>query len=315
MLFWSRDAREAREYVQNVLPNLSEAMDDSTTALDDLRFRAQRALRARLADGDVGTVEGVLRQAEANLDACRRVLPVLEEYVRSGRLDHAVFRELKPLLLHEDEDPSSVSFSTAPEAVRWLADRALEFAQYVRDTQIPWLEQAMEQVRDSASEADKAVEEAERARKDALDRLGQIRAVHPQISLVYSEQIAQEMEELYGQMQDAVKRRVYREVQEAADRVKRAAETAVASAEEALEFLRDPETKLQEGQAFLDRLAERYRLAGLELPDAFFASREALQAAGEEVRSREPDWTEAMRLYSEASGLAGEAASLLEEGR
>lgn len=289
MLFRRREDREAAEYVRDLIPELTEAMDSSAASLQDLRFRADRALRPRLAEGDVQTVQSVLDQAEANLDACRRVLPALEEYVRSCRLDHGVFRELKPLLLREGEEPSTVSFDNARDAVRWLVDRSLEFARYVRDVQIPWLEQAMEQVRDTAGEADRAVAEAEKARSEAVARLSQVQANHPQIKLVYSEQIAEEMEELYTQMQECVSRRVYAEVIDVADRVRRAAEAVVASADEALEFLREPEAKLQEGQAFLDRLAERYRLARLELPDVYYASREALDAAADQVRSLEPD--------------------------
>ncbi|MGB9880390.1 MAG: hypothetical protein ACPLRM_06475, partial [Anaerolineae bacterium] len=120
MLFWNREAREARRFIAEILDDIVSDLDDCTTALNDLRFRAGTVLRPRLAQGDVQKIETVIQQAEENLNACRKTLPLLQEFVRSGRLSREGFRSVKPLLLHEDEDTRRISFDTAPQAARWL---------------------------------------------------------------------------------------------------------------------------------------------------------------------------------------------------
>ncbi|MGC8833719.1 MAG: hypothetical protein ACP5R4_06655, partial [Armatimonadota bacterium] len=237
-----------------------------------------------------------------------------QEFVRSGRLSREGFRSDKPLLLHEDEDTRRISFDTAPQAARWLAERTLEFARYVKETQIPWLEEALNYVRESASSSDELVEEAESARQEALRHLHELQNRHPQLRFAFSEKAAEEMEQLWNQLQEALKRRVYTEIQDLAARIKQSAEAVIGSADEALAFYRDPDEKLMEGRAFLDRLEQEYRLAELELPEVFFESRRVLETAASEAKSPEPNWEEAMRLYNLASGLAQEAAALLEEG-
>jgi RNAse (barnase) inhibitor barstar len=314
MLFWNREAREARQFITETLDDIVSVLDECTAALNDLRFRADTVLRPRLAQGDIQKVETVIQQAEENLNACRKTLPLLQEFARSGRLSHEGFRSVKPLLLHEDEDSRQVSFDTAPQAARWLAERALEFARYVKETQIPWLEEALNYVRESASSSDELVEEANSARQEALQHLRELQSRHPQLRFSFSEELAEEMEQLWDQLQDALKRRVYSEIQDIAGRVKQTAEAVTGSAEEALAFYRDPNEKLMEGRAFLDRLEQEYRRAELELPEVFFESRRALENAAIEAKSPEPNWDEAMRLYNIASGLAQEAAALLEEG-
>jgi hypothetical protein len=314
MLFWNRQAREAREFARQVRAELVDVLEQCTGAVEDARFRADKALGGRLAEGDVQEVQRVLRAAEDNLDACRRALAMLEEYERSGDVEPTEFSSLKPLLLHEDEDARDVFFDTAPEVVRWVGGRALEFGRYVRDTQVPWLEEALGTVRDAAASTDDIVAQAEQRRQEALDLLKQIGSEHPQVSLAYSEDAAASMEELYQELQAAKQRRVYAEVQDAAQRLGEAAEAVINSAEEAVAFYRDPQEKVMEGRAFLDRLEEEYRRQRLELPEVFYEAQRTLEEARREAAQPQPNWDEAIRLYNHASGLAAEAADLLEEG-
>lgn len=313
MLFGNRRAKEAERTLAEVKPQLVSILNDVGSRFSDVKFRAERVLEGQLSSEDRRQLTEAVEATDANLDACRDALQAIETYQRTRDLRPSVFRDLKTRFLTDREDPDEAVFDTSHEAIQWIATRALEFAEYLRDKQIAWFERSLEEAQDAIDEASTQTTEAETRRAEAKQELLNAQAEMPHVRFIYAEQKLRQLEDRWAEFEHLQRQNVHADSAGFADELEAMAQEVLDAVREARELVADPEAKFAEARDFMDELRMRFRSSGRRLPAEAAEAEEALMEARAEAGRPQPDWSEAIRHYNRASGLAAAAVRFLPE--
>lgn len=313
MFFGNRKAKEAERTLADVKPQLVALLSEVGDEFEGVKFRAERVLEGELTEYDREQIAEATRGIEENLDACRHALYAIQSYERSKELDVKDFRHLKKQLLMEDDDPDEIAFDTSHEAIQWVATRALRFAEYVRDTQLPWFRRSLGEAQDALESSVVDLETAAARRSEARGSLTDAEARYPSVDFVYARQRLEELEERWLELERIRERNQHADTAAYAQALDDLALEVMNCVRETEQFLEDPRMKFAEAQEFMDELRSRLTRAAIAVPQEYREAEETLTECRAEAAKPQVDWTEAARLYSRASALAAQAAAYLPE--
>src|SRR5207253_274060 len=138
---------------------------------------------AFLASGDTAQLNHVIQSARESLAACEAALPILEQFEENFSLAPAFERVARPFLA-EDESPEELQFTSDHEAIHWLAERILAYAQHVDTQLLPWLKSALGEVRQWIVKRQEVEDQAPARAAAARKRLEEVRAAHPGVQWI-----------------------------------------------------------------------------------------------------------------------------------
>ncbi|HEY3281539.1 MAG TPA: hypothetical protein VGN26_04645 [Armatimonadota bacterium] len=313
-MFWgNRQAREAQETLEDVKPRLVSVLSDAGSEFQTVRFRAERVLEGELTAEDRRQLSEAVESTDANLDACRHALSVIQNYERTKDVPVNDFRHLKQQFLTQEDDPEDITFDSPHDAIQWIANRALEFAEYVRDTQLAWFRKSLGEAQDALDTETTETGEAEEARKQAQEMLEQAKQQMPQVRFTHAEQQMRELEDAWVEFQQLSRQKLHSDTAEMAQELGGLAQQVIDAVQETQEFVQDPQGKHLEAKEFLDELRTRLQQGGGGMPTEVGEAEEALTESRAEMQKPSPDLSEAARLYSRASTLAAQAVGYLPE--
>jgi hypothetical protein len=243
-----------------------------------------------------------------SLEACEAGLPVLEQFEENFSLAPA-FDRVARRFLAEDESPEALSFYSDYEAIQWLAERVVAYAQHVDTQLLPWLKNALGEVRQWIVKRQELEDQAPARVAAARQRLEEVRAAHPEIQWIRAASRLGQVEVALQAMEAARKSQHHKGVVDEASVAVAAADGVERTLEEGLGLLQDSSTRLLEAEDMLTQLGIFYAQRNMAQPALIQQAQQLLQQARERLAQQPPNWTEAILAYNQASELYDIAAS------
>jgi hypothetical protein len=302
------EQREMRRVLKGVLEEARPLVEKARAAFNDVQLEMEGTTRAFLAAGDTAQLNRVISDVGKILEACEEALPVLEQFEENFSLAPA-FDRVTRRFLAEDESPETLQFISDYEAIHWLADRVLAYAQHVDAQLLPWLNSALSEVRNwivkRQEVEDRGPERVEAARR----RLESARAAYPEVQWIRAANRLAEAEDALKAMEEARRVQHHKGIVDAAQRAIASADGVERSIEEGLGLMKDGQTRLLEAEDMLTQLGVFYAQRNMAQPEPMHQARQLLQQAREKLGQQPPNWTEAILAYNQASELYEIAAS------
>jgi hypothetical protein len=264
--------------------------------------------RAFLASGDTAQLNRVINDVGEILAACEEGLPILEQFEENFSLAPA-FDRVARRFLSEDESPEAVQFISDHEAIRWLAERVLAYAQHADSQLLPWLQTALGEIRGWIVQRQEVEDRAPERVAAARGRLEEVRAVHPEVQWVRAGNRLAEAESALEAMEAARTGQHHKGVVDAAQAAMGDADVVERSIEEGLGLMKDANARLLEAEDMLTQLGVFYAQRSMAQPEPMHQARQLLQQAREKTTQQPPAWSEAIMAYNQASELYEIAAS------
>jgi hypothetical protein len=302
------EQRESRRVLKGVLDEARPLLERSRAAFADIQLEMEGTMRSFLATGDTAQLNQAIEATRENLEACEAALPVLEQFEEHFSLA-PVFERVARRFLSENESPEDLQFYSDYEAIRWLAERMLAYAQHADQQLLPWLKTALGEIREWIVKRQNVEDQAPARVAAARKRLEEARAAHPQVQWIRATNRLADADAALQAMAQARTVQHHKGIVEAADAAIAAAEGVERSLEEGSTFLQNPDTSLLEAEDMLTQLSVFYAQRNMAQPPPMEQARQLLQQAREKSRQQPPNWTEAVLAYNQASELYELAAS------
>jgi hypothetical protein len=306
------EQREARRVLKGALQEARPLVDKGQAALNDFLLEMEGSTRAFLASGDSAQLQRVMADTQEILAASEAALPVLEQFEENFSVA-PTFAQVARRFLAEDESPEAMRFFSDYEAARWLAERVVAYAQHVDGQLLPWLREALGEVRQWIVKRQEVEDEAPRKVAAARQRLEEARAAHPAVQWIRAANRLADAEGSLQALEAARKAQHHKGLVDAATAAVTSAAAAERSIEEGLGLMQDPNTRLLEAEDMLTQLAVFYAQRNMAQPEPLHQARTLLQQARENSAAVPPGWTEAILAYNQASELYEIAASGVDE--
>jgi len=296
----SREEKEFQREAQERWSEILEALTDCQRRLPEVELRFDQWSSSHMTGKDVEEIRRVLDDVKIIIENCSQALPILERLKDEVELPVEDFRHIKRDFLYEGESMEDIPAFNKIEAAYWVYDRVQSFIQHMRDEQMPWLENALAEVRDWATQSEPAVEQAAtrarevQARVDELERNYEVHLIQSRMLL---NQIADELKNLEA----ARAENYHKGVVESAQTILSLADGAQRAAEDGIAFMQDPQVKYLEARAALDRMRSDFRRASLPEPVEIRDSEDKLAQARAAAMSANPNWEEAILYYNQAA--------------
>jgi hypothetical protein len=302
------EQREARRVLKGVLEEARPLVEGGRAAYNDAQLDMEGTTRAFFASGDTAQINRVMSDVSEILEACEAALPVLEQFEENFALAPA-FDRIARRFLSEGESPETLQFYSDYEAIRWLADRVLAYAQHADLQLLPWLKTALGEIRGWIVKRQEVEDRAPDRVEAACRRLEEVRAAHPTVQWVRATNRLAEAESALKAMEEARAIQHHKGVVDAAQAAITAADGAERSIEEGLGLMKDANARLLEAEDMLTQLGLFYSQRSMAQPEPMHQARQLLQQAREKAAQQPPAWAEAIMAYNQASELYEIAAS------
>jgi len=283
-------------------------VEQGRAAFNDIQLEMEGTTRAFLASGDTAQLNQVVNSVRESLEACEAALPVLEQFEENFSLAPA-FDQVARRFLAEDESPEELQFISDYEAIRWLAERALAYAQHLDTQLLPWLQSALGEIRQWIVKRQEVEDRAPERVAAARQRLDETRTAHPEVQWIRAANRLAEAEAALQAMEAARGVQHHKGVVDAAEAAIGGADRVERSLEEGIGLLQDASTRLLEAEDMLTQLGVFYAQRSMAQPGPMQQARGLLQQAREKLAQQPPQWTEAILAYNQASELYELAAS------
>jgi hypothetical protein len=302
------EQRESRRVLKGKLEEARPLVEQGRAAYNDAQLEMEGTTRSFLASGDTAQLNRVIHDVAEILTASEEALPVLEQFEENFSLAPA-FDRVARRFLAEDESPETLQFYSDHEAIRWLADRVMAYAQHADAQLLPWLKSALGEVRNWIVRRQEVEDRAPERVTAAQRRLEDARAAHPHVQWVRATNRLAEAESALQAMEEARKVQHHKGVVDAAQAAIAAAGGIERSIEEGLGLMKDANARLLEAGDMLTQLGVFYAQRNMAQPEPMHQARQLLQQAREKVAQEPPAWTEAILSYNQASELYEMSAS------
>jgi hypothetical protein len=306
------EQREIRRVLKGALDELRPLVEKERAALNDFLLEMEGTTRSFLASGDTAQLTRVLNDVRQTQEACEAALPVLEQFEENFSLAPA-FGQVARRFLSEEESPETLQFYSDYEAIRWLAERAVAYAQHVDAQLLPWLKTALGEVRQWIVKRQEVEDQAPERVAAARRRLEEARAAHPEVEWVRAANRLSDAEAALQALETARGLQHHKGIVDAATAAIAAANSIERSIEEGQGLLRDPNPRLLEAEDMMTQLGVFYAQRNMAQPEPLHQARELLRQAREKLEQQPPAWTELILAYNQASELYEIAASGVEE--
>jgi hypothetical protein len=302
------EQREVRRVLKGALEEARPLVARGRAGLNDVLLEMEGTTRSFLAAGDMTQLNQVISAARESLEACEAALPVLGQFEENFSLAPA-FDRVARRMLAEDEAPEELEFASDFEAIRWLAERVLAYARHVDSQLLPWLKNALGEVREWIVKRQEVEDQAPARVHAARLRLDGAQAAHPEVQWVRAANRLAEASAALQAMQAARGKQHHKGIVDAATAALAAADGVERSIEEGAGLLADWQTRLLEAEDMLTQLAVFYAQRNMAQPAPIEQARQLLQQARQKLQQQPPGWTEAVLAYNQASELYDIAAS------
>lgn len=306
------EQREIRRVLKEALDEARPLLEQGRAAFNDFQLEMEGSLRSFFASGDTAKLNQVVESVRENLQACEAALPVLEQFEENFSLAPA-FHQVKRRFLAEGETLAGLEFGSDYEAIQWLAERVVAYARHVGEQLLPWLKQALDEVREWIVKRQDVEDQAPARIEAARQRLAAARSAHPELQWIHAANRLAEAEAALRTMEEARGVQHHKGVVDAASAAIAGADAVERSIEEGLGVLQDPNARLLEAEDMLTQLSIFYAQRNMAQPAPIQQARQLLQQAREKLQQQPPNWTEAVLAYNQASELYDLAASGVDE--
>jgi hypothetical protein len=301
------EQREIRRVLKGALEEARPLVESGRAAFNDVQLEMEGSTRPFLASGDTAQLNQVVGAVRESLEACEAALPVLEQFEENFSLAPA-FDRVARRFLAEDESPDELQFYSDYEAIQWLAERVVAYAQHVDTQLLPWLKNALGEVRQWIVKRQELEDQAPARVAAARQRLEEVKAAQPEVQWIRAANRLAEGEAALQAMEAARKSQHHKGVVDQASAAVAAADGVERALEEGLGLLQDGHTRLLEAEDMLSQLGIFYAQRNMAQPEPIQQARQLLQQARERLAQQPPNWTEAILAYNQASELYALAA-------
>jgi hypothetical protein len=302
------EQRESRRMLKGVLDEARPMLEGARAAFNDIQLEMEGSTHAFFATGDTAQLNQVIGSVRESLEACEVALPVLEQFEENFSLAPG-FERVARRFLAENESPENLQFYSDYEAIRWLAERVLAYAQHVDQQLLPWLKSALGEIREWIVKRQSVEDDAPARVTAARQRLEEARASHPQVQWIRATNRLADADGALQAMEQARRVQHHKGIVEAAEAAIAAADGVERSLEEGKAFIQNPDTAVLEAEDMLTQLSVFYAQRNMAQPEPMQQARQLLQQAREKARQQPPNWTEAVLAYNQASERYELAAS------